>query len=133
LIGTSEAGRHNRRILTHYLPEMRSWINFEHPLQVYSFTASTNWLSNILGIYVSTGGDLALSRVLDVAARHLGMAINMKPYPGNPTFQSITTGEVGSPNTATIIDGFLPDYPDISATTPAILELIRTEVLNTEN
>jgi hypothetical protein len=56
LIGTSEAGRHNRRILAHYLPEMRSWINFEHPLQVYSFTASTNWLSNILGIYVSTGG-----------------------------------------------------------------------------
>jgi hypothetical protein len=36
LIGTSEAGRHNRRILTHYLPEMRSWLNFEHPLQVFS-------------------------------------------------------------------------------------------------
>jgi methionine salvage enolase-phosphatase E1 len=35
LIGTSEAGRHNRRILTHYLPEIMSLIEFKHPLQVY--------------------------------------------------------------------------------------------------
>jgi hypothetical protein len=90
-----------------------------------------NWLSNILGIYVGMGGDLALSRLLDVTARHLGMPINMNQYQGNPTFQSIATGEVGTPNTATIIDGFLPAYPSITAIEPTILELVRTEVPTT--
>jgi hypothetical protein len=48
------------------------------------------------------GGDLAL--VLDVAARHFGMAINMEPYPGNPTFQSeelpvSLSGPIANPTT----------------------------------
>jgi hypothetical protein len=128
LTGISEAAAHNRKILTHYFPELRSMREFKHPLQLYDFNAPINWLSNILGIYVGMGGDLALSRLLDVTARHLGMPINMNPYPGNPTFQSIATGEVGTPNTATIIDGFLPAYPSITAIEPTILELVRTEV-----